>query len=65
MSPLLFSLDIGTRSVVGTIMKQLDDEQYEVIDLIQVEHKERAIIDVQIHNVLSVAQVIEQIKKQF
>lgn len=65
MSPLLFSLDIGTRSVVGTIMKQHDDEQYEVIDLIQVEHKERAMIDGQIHNVLSVAQVIEQIKEQF
>ena len=65
MSPLLFSLDIGTRSVVGTIMKQRDDEQYEVIDLIQVEHKERAMIDGQIHNVLSVAQVIEQIKEQF
>ncbi|MFD0943195.1 cell division protein FtsA [Savagea faecisuis] len=65
MSPLLFSLDIGTRSVVGTIMKQLDDEQYEVIDLVQVEHKERAMIDGQIHNVLSVAQVIEQIKEQF
>lgn len=65
MSPLLFSLDIGTRSVVGTIMKQLDDEQYEVIDLMQVEHKERAMIDGQIHNVLSVAQVIEQIKEQF
>ncbi len=65
MSPLLFSLDIDTRSIVGTIMKQLDDEQYEVIDLIQVEHKERAMIDGQIHNVLSVAQVIEQIKEQF
>lgn len=67
VSNLLFALDIGTRSVVGTIVekKTTDPLAYEVLDLVSVEHKERAMIDGQIHNVLSVAKVIQEIKRQF
>lgn len=65
MENLLFSLDIGTRSVVGTILRPLDDERYEVLDLLQKEHKERAMIDGQIHDVLSVASVIRSVKETF
>ena len=65
MENLLFSLDIGTRSVVGTILRPLDDGHYEVLDLLQKEHKERAMIDGQIHDVLSVASVIQSVKETF
>lgn len=63
MTEKLFALDIGTRSVVGIILEQRG-EGYHVIDLISEEHKERAMVDGQIHNVLLVAKVISQIKEQ-
>lgn len=62
MSTTLFALDIGTRSVVGIILKETGDS-YHVADLISIEHKERSMIDGQIHNILSVADVIIEIKE--
>lgn len=62
MTTTLFALDIGTRSVVGIILKE-DGENYHVADLMAIEHKERSMIDGQIHNILSVASVIKEIKE--
>lgn len=61
MTSTLFALDIGTRSVVGIILQETGDH-YHVVDLIAIEHKERSMIDGQIHNILSVANVIIEIK---
>lgn len=58
----LFALDIGTRSVVGIILEETN-ESFHVADLVIVEHKERAMLDGQIHNVVSVAEVIRQVKE--
>lgn len=63
MSEKIFALDIGTRSVVGIILEQRKDS-YHVTDLISEEHKERAMVDGQIHNVIYVANVISHIKQQ-
>lgn len=63
MSSKVFSLDIGTRSVVGTILEETNGT-YEVLDLITKEHQERAMIDGQIHNILTVAAVIQDIKTE-
>lgn len=63
MTDKLFALDIGTRSVVGIILERRG-EGYHVIDLISEEHKERAMVDGQIHNVVLVAKVIANIKAQ-
>lgn len=63
MTEKIFALDIGTRSVVGIILEQRN-ESYHVVDLISEEHKERAMVDGQIHNVIFVANVISNIKKQ-
>ncbi|MDW0110328.1 cell division protein FtsA [Sporosarcina aquimarina] len=60
MAPI-FALDIGTRSVVGIILEEVN-QRYHVIDLEVIEHKERSMIDGQIHNIISVASVIEQMK---
>ncbi|MEQ6377813.1 pilus assembly protein PilM [Bacillaceae bacterium S4-13-56] len=62
MDDQIFALDIGTRSVVGLIMKKIDD-QYEIIDMCSQEHKERSMLDGQIHDVLSVSEVISHVKK--
>lgn len=57
----LFALDIGTRSVVGIILEK-NGETYDVIDLLSIEHSERAMLDGQIHDVLSVSNIITKIK---
>ena len=58
----LFALDIGTRSVVGIILEE-SDGHYEAIDIIVREHKERSMLDGQIHDVLSVSEIITEIKE--
>jgi cell division protein FtsA len=57
----LFALDIGTRSVVGIILEETN-QQYHVVDMLAIEHSERAMLDGQIHDVLSVSKIITEIK---
>lgn len=63
MSSKLFALDIGTRSVVGIILEENQDN-FHVRDILVKEHKERAMVDGQIHNVLYVAELIKEIKQE-
>lgn len=58
----LFALDIGTRSVIGIILEE-QNGQYQVIDALMKEHSERAMLDGQIHDVLSVSKIISEIKE--
>lgn len=57
----LFALDIGTRSVVGIIL-EASEGRHEVIDLISREHGERSMLDGQIHDIVSVSEIIADIK---
>lgn len=59
----IFALDIGTRSVVG-ILLQNKEKHYQVIDYVSCEHKERSMVDGQIHDVLAVAEVIQNVKER-
>ncbi|PLR79149.1 cell division protein [Bacillus sp. V3-13] len=59
----LFALDIGTRSVVGIILEEAGG-QFRVVDILSMEHSERAMLDGQIHDVLSVSKLISVIKEQ-
>ncbi|OEC00257.1 cell division protein [Lysinibacillus sphaericus] len=63
MSSKLFALDIGTRSVVGIILQE-DNDHFHVQDILVKEHKERAMVDGQIHNVMYVAELINEIKQE-
>lgn len=63
LSSKIFALDIGTRSVVGIILEE-ENQQYRVVDILMKEHKERAMIDGQIHNVLYVAELIKELKSE-
>lgn len=63
MSSKLFALDIGTRSVVGIILEENHDH-FHVQDIIVKEHKERAMVDGQIHNVMYVAELVREIKQE-
>ncbi|TWI56935.1 cell division FtsA domain-containing protein [Halalkalibacter nanhaiisediminis] len=57
----LFALDIGTRSVVGLLLRQ-NNEKFEIMDSIIKEHDKRTMLDGQIHDVPSVAAVIREVK---
>ncbi|WP_445489428.1 pilus assembly protein PilM [Niallia sp. 03133] len=59
----LFALDIGTRSVVGIILEK-EEEKYHVVEIVSIEHTERAMLDGQIHDIMAVSKVIIEIKKQ-
>ncbi|MEH7226402.1 cell division FtsA domain-containing protein [Bacillus sp. JJ1566] len=61
-NPTIFALDIGTRSVVGLIVKKTGSI-YKMIDIVIREHKERAMVDGQIHDVIAVSNVIREIKE--
>jgi len=63
LSSKLFALDIGTRSVVGIILEE-DNDHFHVQDILVKEHKERAMVDGQIHNVMYVAELINEIKQE-
>lgn len=57
----LFALDIGTRSVVGLLLRP-ENGSFSLIDSVIKEHEERAMLDGQIHDVPAVAKVIETVK---
>lgn len=63
LSSKLFALDIGTRSVVGIILQE-ENDHFHVEDILVKEHKERAMVDGQIHNVMYVAELINEIKRE-
>ncbi|WP_413379011.1 cell division protein FtsA [Alkalihalobacillus sp. 1P02AB] len=60
--PPLFALDIGTRSVVALLL-QPDKDQFELIDIEIIEHKERSMLDGQIHDIPAVATAIKKVKE--
>ena len=61
---LIFSLDIGTRSVIGIVAeRRKGDDTLHVIATDRLEHKTRAMLDGQIHDVPQVAAIIEKVKK--
>ena len=60
---VIFALDIGTRSVIGTagIVK---DKKFYVVAECSIEHEERAMIDGQIHDIGLVANAVNTVKKE-
>ncbi|MDD7403436.1 MAG: cell division FtsA domain-containing protein [Butyribacter sp.] len=59
---LVFGLDIGTRSIVGTVGYKNSTNGFVVVAQVAVEHETRAMIDGQIHDIGQVARTIEQIR---
>ncbi len=62
MNNHIFALDIGTRSVTGILLSE-QGRSFTLIDLYTKEHEERSMIDGQIHDVVSVAKVIQEVKE--
>ncbi|MFD2046357.1 cell division protein FtsA [Ornithinibacillus salinisoli] len=62
MNNYIFALDIGTRSVTGIILEKINDS-YSLVDYCMKEHKVRSMHDGQIHHVVEVANVINEVKE--
>ena len=60
---LVFGLDIGTRSIVGTVGYK-DGERFVVIAQRIKEHETRAMLDGQIHDIQKVGDTIREVKEQ-
>lgn len=60
---LVFGLDIGTRSIVGTV-GYLNGGKFHVLAQRSKEHETRAMLDGQIHDIGKVGDTISQVKKQ-
>lgn len=60
---LVFGLDIGTRSIVGTV-GYLERDTFIVLAQRVKEHETRAMLDGQIHDIKKVGAAIEQVKKE-
>ena len=58
----IFGLDIGTRSIVGTVGYRVGMERFIVVAMESIEHTTRAVIDGQIHDIQTVARTIAEIK---
>ncbi|MBO6133771.1 MAG: cell division protein FtsA [Lachnospiraceae bacterium] len=60
---IVFGLDIGTRSIVGTV-GYFDQKKFHVVALRTKEHDERVMIDGQIHDIEGVADEIRLVKQK-
>lgn len=58
---LVFGLDIGTRSIVGTV-GYMESEQFHIIAQVVKEHQSRSMLDGQIHDISAVGQTIADVK---
>ena len=59
---MVFGLDIGTRSIVGTVGYKEDDKFVVVAQKVK-EHETRAMLDGQIHDIEKVGNSIRQVKE--
>ncbi len=60
----VFGLDIGTRSIVGTVGYRVGTDRFIVVAQEAVEHTTRAVIDGQIHDIPTVARTISDVKNR-
>jgi len=58
----IFALDIGTRSVIGMIIQPEDNVSFTIKDITILEHKERSMLDGQIHDIIAVSETISKVK---
>ncbi|MBO4396140.1 MAG: pilus assembly protein PilM [Eubacterium sp.] len=58
----VFGLDIGTRSIVGTVGYRVGVDRFVVVAQESIEHTTRAVIDGQIHDIETVSKTIVEVK---
>lgn len=61
---IVFGLDIGTRSIVGSVGYLEDKNKFNVIAHYSKEHETRAMMDGQIHDIAKVSETINKVKSE-
>lgn len=61
---LIFSLDIGTRTIIGIVGEYSEDNTFKVLAYAKQEHRKRNMYDGQIHDIEGVAVTVRQIIKE-
>lgn len=61
---LVFGLDIGTRSIVGTVGYKVNKNSFRVVAQVSRLHKTRAMMDGQIHDISKVTETILSVKSE-
>lgn len=59
----IFGLDIGTRTIVGTVGYRNEEGRFFVVAQVAKEHTTRAVIDGQIHDIKMVSSIIREVKE--
>lgn len=60
---IYFSLDVGTRTVVGTVLEKRN-EKYHILAAEIEEHNTRAMFDGQIHDIPAVTEIVKKVKSK-
>jgi len=61
---LIFSLDIGTRTIIGLVGKYKPDEKFNILAYSIKEHNKRNMYDGQIHDIMGVTKIVKEIKEE-
>jgi len=61
---LIFSLDIGTRTIIGIVGKYVEGEKIQVLGYSIKEHERRNMYDGQIHDIEGVTKIVKEIKEE-
>ena len=60
----IFGLDIGTRSIVGTVGYRESENEFRVVGQVVKMHESRSMLDGQIHDITKVAETISYVKSE-
>lgn len=61
---LVFSLDIGTRTIIGIVGEYKEDEKFNILAYSMREHNKRNMYDGQIHDIEGVTKIVKEIKEE-
>lgn len=61
---LIFSLDIGTRTIIGIVGKYMEDGKIQILAYSIKEHERRNMYDGQIHDIEGVTKIVKEIKEE-
>ena len=61
---LIFSLDIGTRTIIGIVGEYIEDDRFNILAYSIKEHNKRNMYDGQIHDIDGVTEVVKEIKRE-
>ncbi|PLV59990.1 cell division protein FtsA [Thermotoga sp. KOL6] len=60
---MIFALDVGTRKIAGLIVVE-ENKILRIVDSELIEHRSRTMFDGQVHDVMGVAEIVDEVKRK-